>query len=277
MIQDLLSIHASDWQRQYPERVLALPYLDPARRDALVAYAAIAGQWQDDVDGIRETAVLEAKFAWWAEELALSRRGESRHPLSKALFQLPAASDLPEALWLAPLEAGLARREAPPVADFAAQMAAFEPFQRALARLETALWFASAADATRATRVGVLGHIAAILPRIGHANAGDVLPMNLLARHGLSLDGLAETTPARTAALRDQLQTLQSAAFDAISLPGPLSLFASASWRASRQRLARALRAADPVVELATAIRPGFRLAWQVWRDARRLRRHYRF
>lgn len=262
----------ADWRQRRPELALAASYVDVGRRDGLVAFAAIRQQWQDDV--IAGIDVLGSKLAWWTEEIARARRGEARHPLAATLFERDEARSLPQHLWLAPIDAALGQGDVPPASDFAAQLDAAAPFPAALAALETALWFGLAADSTRARHIALLGCLLDALSRLGGTMTGNAaLPMNLLARHALHRDSLGNESAARDAAVHDQLVDLQSAFADAMSLPGPLSLFASAAVSVDRRRIREALAAPRPLPVLARTARPGFSLAWKLWREARGLRR----
>lgn len=263
------------WLRARPEWIVAMPFLHGNDRDVLAALACLEQQWIESVYGIGESAVAVAKLSWWLEELDVARRGEARHPLSKTLFADGRAQALDAACWSAPIEAGLRLRDAPPSADFAAQMALTEPFHAGLAVLENGIWFGPDAPSARAQRHATLTHLLDLLGRLEtppHAGAS-ALPMNLLARHNLSASDLGKDSPGRRAALHDQLDAMAQAWQAGEELPGPLSVFRSLSARADRAQLRRAQRASDPAAVLATGVpAAGSAAVFSAWRAARRWR-----
>lgn len=274
MSDDTLATQLNEFRQRRPDLALAIPYLDADRRDALVALAAIEQKWRDDVIGVTATHVLEAKLGWWGEEMTLARRGESRHPLSAALFALPTAKTLPDTLWLAVIDAAVRRRDTPPVGDFAAQVQAVAPFPAAQAALETALWFGPEADAAKAQRLATLGYLFRLLPHLGGEVMGDILPMRWWARHGLDREALRRDTPERDAAIRDQLGELAEAFTAAQTLTGPVSLFRGIDTAGIIARIEPARRDAHPLRVIAAPPRPNFKTMWRLWRHARHLRRH---
>lgn len=257
--------------RARPELRLALPYLKSQVDTSLLALAGIQQQWVDAVYTIDESTVASSKLRWWGDELLAAREGHTHHPLAAALFASERAKQLDPALWREAVEAGLALREYPPARDFAAQVDAAEGFHGALARLETALGFGPDADASRAARLAALGHLLSALLHVDSPGVdNDVLPMQRLARHALDRSGLSEDSPARQAAIRDQLKDLQSAFVDAMYFPGPIALPSVLSSLANRAQLRRALKSRQPLAALANPRgRLGPLMALRAWRAAR--------
>lgn len=258
--------------RARPELRLALPYLKGDLGTAQLALAGITRQWVEAVYGIEEATVAASKLHWWGDELVAAREGHTHHPLATALFASAHARELDPALWQQAIAAGLALREQPPAGDFAAQVAMAETFHGALARLETALRFGPDCDSARAARLATLSHLLWSLPHLGKSGVeNDGLPMQQLARHALDRSGLAADTPARQAAVRDQLTDLQSAFADAMYLPGRLGLPSELSSQADRAQLRRALKSRQPLAVLASPRgRLGPVMAIRAWRGARR-------
>lgn len=256
--------------RQRPELRLGLPYLPLADRDALIALACLEQQFLDAIYGITDTAVAASKLHWWAGEFEQAAAGHARHPLTHALFANARAQAVVPEAWIAPIGAGLILREAAPASDFATQLAYFEPFHAALAKLENSYWFAAESDFARAARTATLGHMLAALGRIAEPTTALPVPMDLLARHAISREHLAMPSPQRQALLNDQIGNLEQAFRDAATLGGPLSLFRALTERMDKQQVQRAQRAPDAIQELQPdRRRPQLGMAWFAWRTAR--------
>lgn len=255
-----------------PELRLALPYLKTDVDTSLLALAAIHRQWVDAVYTIDEATAAASKLRWWGDELTGALGGHTHHPLATALFASERGRQLDPALWREAVEAGLALREQPPARDFTAQVQAAEVFHGALARLETALVFGPEADFGRPARLAALGHLLSALLHMGHPGVdNDVLPMQRLARHALDGGSLGKDSPARQAAVRDQLEDLQSAFADAMSISGPMTLPAELTCFADRAQLRRAVKSRQPFTALASPRgRLGLLMALHAWRAARR-------
>ncbi|GEM_PF-193482 len=258
------------WRDASPQRAAVWPFLSVAERIRFGALAALEQQWLDAVRTIREPQVAAAKLAWWREEMDLAARGGARHPLTQSLFADARARALPPSCWTAAIGAALARLDAPPPADFAAQLAQAQPLHDALAHIDTALWFGANAGTARARRVAAVAELVAALgalpAEVEHGRSP--LPMNLLARHGLTVAALAGDGPARRAAVRDQASELRHALEEAATLPGPLSLFRSVQMRHDLETLRRAEHADNPLQALRWP-GGGVRNLLHTWRAAR--------
>ncbi|MGP1676210.1 MAG: presqualene diphosphate synthase HpnD [Burkholderiales bacterium] len=60
-------------------------FLPPPRRRAITALYAFCREVDDVVDECTDTAVAQAKLAWWRQELARLYAGEPQHPVARAL------------------------------------------------------------------------------------------------------------------------------------------------------------------------------------------------
>jgi len=60
-------------------------FLPPQRRRAITALYAFCREVDDVVDECTDTAVAQAKLAWWRQELARLYAGEPQHPVARAL------------------------------------------------------------------------------------------------------------------------------------------------------------------------------------------------
>lgn len=258
------------WRAAHPECAVAWLFLRADERACFGALAALEREWLKAVREVREPQVAVVKLGWWREEMEHAARGETRHPLTAALFADARARQVPEAYWAAPVDAAVALLSVAPAADFAAQCAAAAPFAHAFAALETRVWFGAEADSARAAEVTLLAHLAAALRaldvEVEHARSP--VPMNLLARHALSIDALGRDGTARRAAVRDYLVELERRLAGAAKLAGPLTLFRAAGCERDRDSLRCAMVADDPVTALRAPVhRVGHVL--KTWRAAR--------
>lgn len=270
MSDGALGDYLSAWREADPRRTHAWLFLDRSERVGYGACAALVQEWWKSLREVREPQVAMAKLGWWREELQRAAEGGARHPLTQALFADPRVRAVPLSCWTAVVDAALLLVGAAPSADFAAQRSAIAPLSAAIAELETRLWFGPSAEVARAAAVTSLASLVADLRALpGEVERGrSPLPMNLLARHALTIDGLARQGPARRAALRDYAQLLREALLEAATMPGPLTLFRAIALRSDLRNLGRAASADDPLAALQPR-RPGFGDLLKSWRAAR--------
>lgn len=273
---DALQSYVDKWLAAQPAQRIALAFVDPARYPGHIALAALEQELLDAAYGIREPHVAASKLNWWAEELAGAAQSGGRHPLTQVLFDDERARRLGSDRWVAPVLAAMEQLEEGTAADFAGQLAAASPLHGALAALETAWWFGEAASPERAARLATLAHLLHALRRLDDDAERDRLPLPManLARHGLNRIQLREPGAARTAAVREQLDTLAAAWREAGRLSGPLGVFRMLESREGERLAQRAARAPDPLAVLQRA-RPAGGIAgtFAAWQAARRWQR----
>lgn len=262
--------YLSAWRQADPQRAYAWLFLGRSGRIRYGACAALVDEWWKILREVREPQVAMVKLGWWREELQRAAEGEPRHPLTQSLFVDARNRAVPLSCWTTVVDAALLLVGAAPSVDFAAQRRAIAPLSTAVAELETRLWFGPSADAARAAAVTALANLLAGLRALpAEVERGrSPLPMNLLARHGLTIEGLARQNPARCAALRDYAQLLRDALAEAATMPGPLTLFRAVALQHDLPNLERAAGAEHPIVVLRA---PGLGFgAWlKTWRTAR--------
>lgn len=171
------------WLHREPEMGLVLRFVPVSQRESAVAWGALFSELRETAFELSDARVTQAKAGWWAEELLRFGKGEARHPLGR---------DLPAGLPWVELATALARvaGEGERAADPAEAFEQITPFADALARLE-ALWFGARPEPAAVASVAV--HLLA--QRLVHGRADDDaarVPMNLLARHGLTPSALGE-------------------------------------------------------------------------------------
>lgn len=210
--------------------------------------------WGALVQALRETAfelsdaqVTLAKCQWWAEELLAMESGAGRHPLAAQL-------SIPGLAWR-PLARALldqAQFDARP-GGVEQALASMSPVAAALAELEAGLFLATPAPAD-----SVAVHL--LLQRLPEGLAAPDqarLPLNLLARHGLTAAQVA--AGQGDALLRDWARAL----LDAAPAPRQGCLF-----RRQRSAFDRA-RLAQLAAGRGFAAPGGLGTLWRAWRQAR--------
>lgn len=274
MSDDAFEGYLTQWREADPLRAQAWLFLRPDERTCYGALAAMEQEWIKAIYAVREPQVAAVKLGWWREEMQNAVAGRTNHPLTDALFARAWVREVQAATWIAPVDAAIMALNAPPAADFETQCDAAAPFTRALARLETRVWFGRDVESPRAARVVLCAQLVAVLRALqSEIDFGrSPIPMNLLARHGLSIADLARDGPGRRAALRDHAVDLARTLEHAITMPGPLTLFRGAAVAHDRAVLARAARAADPWLAL-HAPAHGLHNLLKTWRAARTWRR----
>ena len=173
--------------------------------------------WGALLQALREAAfelsdarVIEAKSAWWAEELVRTARLSARHPLTQALVH-----EVQMALPWPQLGNGLLASAAsePRPTDSDSTIAGMRPLAEGIVSFEAALFGGAPFDARRAhaqhadASNAVVVHLLAQRLRAGlwGEDAGRI-PLSLLARHRISAAQLIE--PAGAVAIADWAQQL---------------------------------------------------------------------
>lgn len=262
--------YLAQWRGASPRRMVAWLFLKPDERTCFGALAALEHEWLKVLCEAREPQVAAARLGWWREEMQRAPQGQARHPLTQGLFAMPRANAVPATCWTTPVEAAMALLTAASPADFAAQCTAFIPLADALAELEACVWFGDAVASPRAAKVALLAHLAAHLRGLeSMAERGRTpLPMNLLARHALTIDALGSDSAARRAAVRDYIVELQRDLTGAARMQGPLTLFRAVELQHDLDTLGLAARAEEPCAALRSSAF-GLRGLLKTWRAAR--------
>lgn len=242
-----------------PELALQAIFLPAGQRGRIALWYALQDEIEEACFELSEPFIAQTKLGWWADELARGARGEGRHPLVQAFFDLPATRAADEALWRAlPLAAlDLVERELAPASTEQA-LTALHPLAAVFDRLERVLFGGDSAESLialdlllRRQQRAALGH---------HAQAR--LPRNLLARHALAPAHLSEPekSDARAAFARDfaaELLSRRPAVRSRLARPRALQT-AVLDWH-----LRQLVRSGEP------AVAQGFRLMFALWRAAR--------
>ncbi len=263
---DAVEPFVAKWLAREPEMQFALNFCAPARRPTFAAWGALLHALREVRFEMREPAVADAKRAWWADELRAIGAGQPRHPLSRQLAGTPAP-------WhLLARELAIPADDAMRPADAGQSLALLEPLAQAVLTVESNLFGATHGAPGHAAPEPAAGEPdpAAVrslsvhwrLFQLPRGLADDDLagvPMDLLARHGLTRADVAVDLP--TALLRDWAIALRSA--QPFHLEGATP-FRRARARFDALRLARLSRRGD---DFAPGAAP--RVFWNAWRAAR--------
>ncbi|ODU44975.1 squalene/phytoene synthase family protein [uncultured Aquimonas sp.] len=242
-----------------PELALQMIFLPAAQRDRIALWYALQDEIEEACFELSEPFIAQTKLGWWAEELERGARGEGRHPLVQAFFDLPSARAADAALWRGLPRAALelVERELAP-GSVTQALAALRPLASAFDQLERAMFGGDSAESLIAIELLLRRQQRAA---IGH-HAQARLPRNLLARHGLAPAHLAEPDKRapRAAFARDfaeELRAVQPSVRPRSARPRALQS-AVLGWQ-----LERLVRHGEP------AAPRGFGLMLSLWRAAR--------
>lgn len=244
---DAAAHFVAKWHRREPEMALAEVFCPPSQRERFRAWGAMTHELREAAFELSDARVTAVKCQWWAEELVNLGQGRGRHPVSAAL----AVPGLPWAM-LARTLLDQAQFDARP-GDAGAAIGQLEPFAQALAAVEAGLFDAPATDPRAIAGHWLLHRLPAGLALPDQAR----LPLNLLAKHGLTVAQVAEGQGATL--LADWARALLA------EMPGTVAgdLFARLRHRftqARLQRLAAGRGFGSP---------PAPASVWRAWRVAR--------
>lgn len=175
----------SRWRAREPEMAWAEVFCPQFLRARFALWGALLFELRAAAFELSDARLIEAKSAWWTDELLRSAQDAPRHPLTQALAspQLPWGALARELIWVA--QADPSRPS-----DRDAALASVAPLADAISAMEAALFAAETPNqATQAVAVHLLGERL----RTGLAAVdGGRIPLSLLARHGITSSMLAQ-------------------------------------------------------------------------------------
>jgi len=248
------------WRTREPEMVYAEVFCARPLRARFATWGALLFELREAAFELSDTRLVEAKSAWWADELLRCAQGAPRHPLTQAIAAPRLAE--PALPWngLAHGMLAMAHADASRPVDRDAALAAVAPLAEGIALVETALFDATmTGEASRLVAV----HLLCERLRVGlAASDGGRVPLSLLARHALAGSALAE--PKGAPAVADWAAELAAAQ--------PSDVAGIALYRATRGTFdtwfLRELATSHP--QRALPRLRALRLAWRAARQARR-------
>lgn len=263
----------STWLAAEPWHRLPGAFEAPALRPVRPLLEAIGFQLRSAALDSSDSRVSAVKLPWWHEEMTLLGRGQPRHPLTRALADLPSREFDEEAgrHWVL-AAAGLAADDSD--ADLAARLHRWQAYGQAQQQA-SAPWLPVAdGDA----QLHGLALLAERLPAMAHDQRRGRLPLPLmqLARHGLDRNSVAagSGSAAVSAAVADYAGELSAALAAALAQARRTgSPAAGSGYRRGQARLAQMLArnvAREPGLAWSGRHRlPGPLAALSVWRVSR--------
>jgi phytoene synthase len=262
---------AEKWIRENPEQAVVAIFLPPPRRRIACAFGCLVNELEETTFEIREQQVAALKLNWWRDELARASAGHARHPVTHELFA--AADAAARGLrWPGLVDGALEVLDQATASSTIDAFAILGNFYGNVARLEGALLDAKWAPEDAAADLWSGARLLRQAARVERQPERSPLPLDLLARHGLTRASLAHPGDARSGALRDFLEGWSR------KMQAALDARVGSAGRRVRARLdiglsRRAIDAPDPAVVLASALPRRWSSVWIAWSEARRARR----
>ena len=256
------------WLEANPEQATVAVFLAPGERRRASAFGSLVHELEQTTFGVREPQVAAAKLNWWRQELIGASAGAPHHPIARELFDDERIRSIDAARWSNLIDGALAQLDSAAASTLDESISALAMFYRPVASLEAALAAQESARIDADARLWISAHLLHSPVRPGHDRA---IPLDLLARHGLSRSALADPGPARTALLRDYLALVRDEIDAALAQAQQASLGRRVRARLDRELAAKASAVPDPWALLARHPLPRrWRSLWLSWREARR-------
>lgn len=261
------------WFEVQPQQAALDVFYAPRDRTLARAWGTLVHELEQSASDARDATIVAAKLAWWREEIATAAAGDAHHPITVQLFGQARARNIDSHDWLALAGGALALREVRSAASLRETVAQLNGFYLPVARIETSLFQASQSQLEGAA---MLWAISRLLARARHAAvlaAAPDLPLELLARHGLTRSALASDSRERNAAVGDYLKFLSDEIQRGLDLSPHAAVACRVTARVNLTRLKASLRVRNPMLSLAQGQPVGLRTLWIAWSESRRERR----
>jgi phytoene synthase len=260
------------WLDAHPENALVAVFLTVEQRQRERVFNTLVHELEQAAFDTREPQVAAAKLAWWQQELADAAAGNARHPITKMLFSDAQARAVDPAIWPAMAAGATMVMEPGSCATLAESLGAFAPFYAAVAHTEWTLFVGNTGFSAGNATLWTISHLLQVLAST--SQAGALLPLDLLARHGVTRLDLTTATQPRAALLRDYLGVLTGEIRKSLAVTSPVSLTRRVRTSLDLFLASKAQRAADPVAYLVAHTPAGrWRSLLTAWREARALAR----
>lgn len=267
---DALASFEDKWSLAHPELLLSLRFVQPEARAVVSALSCLGFEVGLAAYSVTEAGVAASKLHWWAEELALLPAAKARHPLTQVLAASNALRALPAESWQVWIASAFAQREAAPARSLAELIAGYRLFQEPLAQIQSVLYPDLSVDSE--AQAGGMSRVVQHSMHLAESLTAErlPLPLDLLARHGISRSELAVADPRRDVLLREHFAALADA-IAALDRRG-LTPFTAAGLAAHLQRCRGAAKAVNPLESMSGKLdRLPFPALWACWRAARRV------
>lgn len=261
------------WLEANPEQATVAVFLGPRERRRASAFGSLVHELEQATFGVREPQVAAVKLNWWRQELLAGATGTSRHPIARELFDDERALAVDRSLWSDLIDGGLVQLDTGAASSLDDTFAALAAFYRPVAALETVLGGSDAGPRDTTARLWISSHMLHSVAT--YPEHERTLPLDLLARHGVARADLTQSSPRRTALLRDFLARLRAEIEGALAQGTQASLGRRVRARLDLDVTARSAAAPDPAAILACPVRARrWRSLWLAWSEARYLARH---
>lgn len=262
------------WLAAYPEQAAVAVFLAPNERLRASAFGCLVHELEQAVFGLREAQAAAVKLAWWRQELIGACAGNPRHPVSAVLFADPRTQTVDPGSWPALVDGALAMLDQRNASNFTDLLGNYTALYTPVARIESTLIGGSPAQPNAIATLWTISHLLHALSISAEVSERLPLPLDLLARHGLTRSMLAQSGASRTTALRDYLGLLGQQASAALAQASGATLGCRVRARLDLAAIRQARRAVDPLVWLTAHPHAGRWISlWSAWNEARRLAR----
>ena len=263
------------WLEANPEQAAVLVFLRPAQRQSARAFGSLIHELTQTAFVVREAQVAAAKLSWWQQELIGAAAGNPRHPISRELFHDSRAAAIDARLWRALIDGAIAQLDASFPSSFEDLLASLSDFFGPVAAIETQLTKGNPSQLDAIAKLWICSHLLLVAQNASHFAERTSMPLDLLARHGISRADLAASTPAQIAVLKDFIGQVRGTIIENRRRISSASLGRLVRARADRWLADRAVRADNPADYLARHARNlRWRSLWWAWQEARHLTSH---
>ena len=258
------------WLEANPEQSAVLVFLKPEQRQPARAFGSLIHELTQTAFMVREPQVAAAKLSWWQQELMGASAGNARHPISRELFRDSSAID--PATWRVLIDGAIAQLDASFPSTFEDLLTSLSDFFGPVAAIETQLTSGTESQLDAIAKLWICSHLLLVAQNAPHVAERTSMPLDLLARHGISRADLAASSPIQIAVLKDFIGQVRDTITENRRRISDASLGRLVRARADCWLVDRAIRADDPADYLSRRARNlRWRSLWWAWQEARHL------
>jgi 15-cis-phytoene synthase len=263
------------WLEANPEQSAVLVFLKPEQRQPARAFGSLIHELTQTAFVVREPQVAAAKLSWWQQELIGAAAGNPRHPISRELFHDSRAAAIDARLWRALIDGAIAQLDASFPSTFEDLLTSLSDFFGPVAAIETQLTGGSESQLDAIAKLWICSHLLLVAQNASHVAERTSMPLDLMARHGVSRADLAASTPAQIAVLKDFIGQVRGTIIENRRRISSASFGRLVRARADCWLADRAVRDDNPADYLSRNARNlRWRSLWWAWQEARHLTSH---
>lgn len=260
------------WLQANPEQRVVAIFLEPRQRRLAHAFGTLVHELEQAIFDVREPQVAAAKLDWWRHELTAAATGNARHPVSRELFAQIAIGRVEHSRWAELIDGGLALLDPPSAPSLDAVFDTLSTFYRPAAAIESAVLDPNSRQNAANAELWISSHLLRSVALLERPERCQVLPLDLLARHGLTRATAARPSAERAALLRDYLNAVGERLDSSLIASTRASVGRRVRARLDRDLAAKAAHGSDPLAFLGAAGPNRWRTIWYAWREARHSR-----